>query len=95
MITSIIQIAAGLIAAVGGVAGLAAFAKIGPERKKITAEAYRAGVDSAEVLSKSAISFMAPYEAQIKFLNDQLAAARSEIVSLRTEIAELRAGLIA
>jgi hypothetical protein len=38
---------------------------------------------------------MAPYEAQIKFLNDQLAAARVEITSLRSEVAELRAGLTA
>jgi hypothetical protein len=95
VITTIAQVVGVLVAGVGGVAGSVALFKIGPERRKITAEAYRAGVDSAAVLSKSAIDFMAPYEAQIKFLNDQLAAARVEITSLRSEVAELRAGLTA
>ena len=82
-----------LLAAVGGAAGITALAKVGPERKKITAEAFRAGVDSAQVLSNTAVSLLDPYLEQIRYLRGELADARSEIESLRMEIVHLRAGL--
>lgn len=93
MITAAAQVLGVLIAAVGGVAGLAALAKIGPERRKITAEAFRAGVDSTQVLSSTAVSLLDPYLEQIKFLRSELASARDEITSLRAEIRTLQAGL--
>lgn len=100
MIPEILQIGAILVAGLGGIAGLAAWAKVGPERKKILAEAFRAGVDSTEVLNRAAIALLDPYLEQIKFLRQEnvelrteMADARSEIASLRTEIRSLRAGL--
>lgn len=91
MITStVIQIVGAAVAAVGGVAGLTAFTKIGPERRKITAQAYRAGVDSAQVLASTSVSLLDPYLDQIKFLRAELAAAHDEIISLRTELAKMR-----
>lgn len=93
MITAIAQAVGALLAAIGGIAGITALLKIGPERKKITAEAFRAGVDSTQVLSNTAVSLLDPYTEQIKFLRSELASAREEIVSLRAEIKMLRAGL--
>jgi hypothetical protein len=89
---TIIQVVGAALAVVGGAAGIAAFAKIGPERRKITAEAYRAGVDSAQVLANTSVSLLNPYLDQIKFLRSELADARAEIASMRVEIADLRAG---
>ncbi|MGH3692581.1 MAG: hypothetical protein ACRDRX_01005 [Pseudonocardiaceae bacterium] len=66
---------------------------MGPERRKITAEAFRAGADSAEVLSRSAASLNLPYMDQIRFLSKEAAAARVEIKSLlplRGELADPR-----
>lgn len=90
---TIAQVIGALLALVGGAAGIVAFAKIGPERRKITAEAYRAGVDSAQVLANTSVSLLDPYLDQIKFLRSELADARSEIASMRLEIADLRSGL--
>lgn len=93
MITTIVQFSGYALAAAGGLAGLAALLKIGPERKRITADAFRAGVDSTQVLSSTAVSLLDPYLEQIKFLRSELASARDEIVSLRSEIRTLQAGL--
>lgn len=93
MITVVAQAVGALLAAIGGVAGITALLKIGPERKKITAEAFRAGVDSTQVLSNTAVALLEPYAEQIKFLRSELAGAREEITSLRAEIRTLRAGL--
>lgn len=93
MITTVLQVAAGLIALLGGAAGITAFAKIGPERRKITAEAYRAGVDSAQVLANTSVALLDPYLEQIKFLRDELGGARAELASARSEIGVLRTEL--
>jgi hypothetical protein len=93
VITTIVQFSGYALAAAGGLAGLAALFKIGPERKKITADAFRAGVDSTQVLSNTAVSLLDPYLEQIKFLRTELASAREEITSLRTEIRTLQADL--
>jgi hypothetical protein len=100
MISQIAQIGALLLGAVGGAAGINSWAKIGPERKKILAESFRAGVDSTEVLNRAAIALLDPYREQIKFLRaenvdlrSEIAGARSEIALLREEIASLRAGI--
>lgn len=93
MITLIVQTLGAVLAAIGGIAGITALLKIGPERKKITAEAFRAGVDSTQVLSNTAVSLLDPYLEQITFLRSELASARDEIVSLRAEIRTLQAGL--
>jgi hypothetical protein len=90
MITTVIQVIGAAVAAAGGVAGVTAFLKIGPERRKINAQVYRAGVDSAQVLSNSAVSLLQPSLDQIKFLREELASARSEITSLRIELANMQ-----
>lgn len=86
MITAVAQTIGAFLAAVGGVAGVTALFKIGPERRKITADAFRAGVDSTDVLSKTAVSLLDPAMEQIKYLRAELLAAREEIVSLRTKL---------
>lgn len=93
MIALIAQTIGIVIAAAGGLAGIAALAKIGPERRKITAEAFRVGVDSTQVLNNTAVSLLDPYLEQITFLRHELASAREEIMSLRAEIRTLQAGL--
>jgi hypothetical protein len=100
MISQIGQIGALLLAAVGGVAGISNWIKIGPERKKILAESTRAGVDSTEVLSRAAIALLDPYRQQIEFLRaengdlrSEITGARSEITSLRKQIDGLRTGI--
>jgi hypothetical protein len=91
VLVTLLQALAGLVALVGGAAGLTAFAKVGPERRKITAEAYRAGVDSAQVLATTSVSLLDPYLDQIKFLRSELAGARMEITSLRTQLTTVEA----
>ena len=71
MIFQLAQIAALLLAAVGGAAGITSWAKVGPERKKILAESARAGVDSTEVLNRAAIALLDPYREQIQFLRTE------------------------
>lgn len=100
MIAQILQIGALVLAALGGAAGIRSWVTVGPERKKILAEAFRAGVDSTEVLNRAAIALLDPYLEQIKLLRaenielrTEMADARAEIASLRIEIAGLRAGM--
>ncbi len=57
MIGQVAQIAALLLAAIGGLAGFASLFKIGPERRRITADAFRAGVESEQVLSNTRIDW--------------------------------------
>lgn len=90
MFTTIAQVVGALLAAVGGVAGIAAFTKIGPERRKINAEVFRAGVDSAQVLSSSALTLLKPALDQIEFLRKELAIAQAQVESLEAKISELQ-----
>jgi hypothetical protein len=90
VIWQVFQFAALALAAAGGAAGLTSLLKVGPERRKVNAEAFRAGVDSAQVLSTAAVGLLDPYLDQIKFLSTQLTAAREEIVELRAELAAAR-----
>lgn len=92
--TTAALIAGWMVAALGAGGSVVALLKVGAERKKITAEAYRAGVDSAQVLSNTAMSLLQPALEQVAFLRTELADARAEITSLRAEIAELRHGLV-
>ena len=80
-----ISVIAGLAAALG------VFLKIGPERKKITAEVQQAGVDAAARLSESAVALLQPSMDQVGFLRTELAAARIEGQQMREENAQLRA----
>lgn len=89
MIYQVFQWAGWALAAVGGTAGIVAAAKVGPERAKIRAEAYRAGVDSAQVLSATALSLLQPALDQVAFLRTELAEALTERASLRKSITEL------
>jgi phage shock protein A len=95
-----------LVAATGGLAGFTTWWKGRAEARKFDAEAhtlsFRAGVDSAEILAKSAAGIGATAEAMLKplaeqvtYLSTQLASANAEIGSLRTEIAALRTQLAA
>lgn len=84
------QIAALLLAAVGGAAGITSWAKVGPERKKILAESARAGVDSTEVLSRAAVALLDPYREQIQFLRTENIDLHSQVAALRQEIASSR-----
>lgn len=76
-----------VIAALGGLAAVAALFKVGSERRKITADALRAGADATQVLTSTAMSLLQPSQDQIAFLRSELAAARVEIIALRSEIA--------
>ena len=96
-----------IVAALGGAAGIVAFFQIGPNRRKISAEAFRAGVDSVEALNRTAISLNEPYLQQIKFLtaelantqtrmaeySKQLASAQDQIAMLRQELRTYQMGL--
>lgn len=101
MIGQVLQIIALTLAALGGAAGLTSLFKIGPERRKLQADAWRAGADSVQVLGNATVALLDPYLAQIEYLNKQLTVAREEIVELRAELAAarveigtLRAGLV-
>ena len=90
MIGQVAQIAALLLAAVGGLAGIASLFKIGPERRKITAEAWRAGVESERVLNSTRVDWQDALMKQIGFLGEQLDDAQAEIKELRVELAAAR-----
>lgn len=76
-----------VIAALGGLAAVAALLKVGPERRKIAADARRAGADATQVLASTAMSLLKPSQDQIDFLRSELAAAQDEITALRSELA--------
>lgn len=83
-----------LVALAGAVSTLGALRKVGAEREKIAAEAKRAGVDSAKVLTDTAMDLLAE---QTKYLRAELAAAREEITQLpsRAQVARLQTDLAA
>jgi hypothetical protein len=81
-----------VFAALGGLASVATLFQVGSERRKIVADARRAGVDSTQVLASIVVSLLQPSRDQIAFLRSELAAARDENTALRSEIAGLRAG---
>lgn len=93
MIVETLQAGALALAAVGGAAGIRSWLMVGPERKKILAEAFRAGVDSTEVLNRAAIALLDPYLEQIKYLRAEIDDLRGELADARAEIGTLRAGL--
>lgn len=64
--------------------------KIGPERRKMTADAFCAGVDSEKVLSGIQIDWQQALMRQIEFLGEQLDDAQAEIKELRAELAAAR-----
>jgi hypothetical protein len=90
------------VAALGGSAGIAQLVRAPGERKRHRAELIRLGIDSAAVISDTAIE-------QVKFLREEIAhhrreaaerdteykrlldAARAEIASLRAEVIRLTA----
>ncbi len=80
-----------LITALGGGAFITAMFKIGPERRKMTADAFRAGVDSATHLSKSTLEVVTPALEQVTFLRAELATTRDENQQMRVENQQLRA----
>jgi chromosome segregation ATPase len=79
-----------ILAAAGGLAGFGALFRIGPMRRKISAEAEKSGADAAKVLSDTAIDFMKesldPTRAQIAFLKTELQAANDELRKLREQV---------
>lgn len=90
----VFQYAAYAVALLGGAAGITSFAKVGPERRKILAEAFRAGVDSTEVLNRAAIALLDPYLDQIKHLRTEIDDLRLELADARAEIVSLRARIV-
>jgi peptidoglycan hydrolase CwlO-like protein len=72
------------------VAGIVALFKIGPERRKMTAEAFRAGVDSEHILSNTRIGQQDALMKRIDFLSAQLDDTQAENTSLREEMRALR-----
>lgn len=86
-----------VLAGAGGLAGFGALFRIGPVRRKITAEAEKSGADAAKVLSDTAIDFMKesldPTRAQIQFLRTELEAANAELQKLRKQVMEFDAEL--
>jgi uncharacterized coiled-coil DUF342 family protein len=86
-----VSLVIGWIVAASGVLGtIAGLAKIGVERRKLKADVERVGVDSAKILSETAMSLLQPSIDQINYLRTELVAARSESKAAREESEELR-----
>lgn len=79
-----------LIALIGGIAGLAALLRVGPERRKITSEADKSGADAVKALSAAAVALLDPTREQVAFLQADLLAAHDELKALRPELQALR-----
>ena len=94
MTSAVFQALSALVAAAGGLSGLMAILRIGPIRRSINAQAFRAGVESEQVLSKTRIDSQNALMHEIEFLSKRLKEYQSEIAALRAEIQELRAGLV-
>jgi hypothetical protein len=80
-----------VFATLGGLASVATLFQVGSERRKIVADARRAGVADTQVLTSIAVSLLQPSQNQIVFLRRELAAAQGTNTTLRSEIARLRA----
>lgn len=83
-------IAGYVIGAIGALASLVAFFKVGAERKEIAARAEKIGVDSTQVLTSTALALLQPSLEQIAFLRGELSTLRIELIAARNEIAQLR-----
>lgn len=92
---SVSLVAGWIVAGLGGLASAVALFKIGPERRKITADVQRAGVDATKVLSDTAVLLLQPSLDQITFLRAELATARTENAQVRTQNAEVLAQNVA
>lgn len=79
-----------IVAGAGALTSIGALLKVGVERRKLAADVERAGVDSAKVLSETAVSLLQPSLDQITFLRNELVAARAESQAARNESEELR-----
>lgn len=79
-----------IFGAIGTLASLVAFFKVGAERKEIRAKAEKIGVDSTQVLTSTALALLQPSLDQITFLRGELALVRNELAAARSEIVQLR-----
>lgn len=73
-------------AGVSVLGGLMTLLTLGAQRRKLTAEGAKTKADYVKVLSETAISLLAPMEAQAAVLKSQLKAANSEIADLRSSL---------
>lgn len=86
-----VAVLAGWATAVAGIgAWLLALYKVGPERKKLIADANRSGIDATKVITETAMSLLQPSLDQVAFLRTELAVSRQENRELREEVTLLR-----
>lgn len=85
-----------LVAALGGIAGLASLLTIRVTRRKLASEGSKNEADAAKVLSDTAVSLLAParqqvtdLQGQVEHLADQLDGAQREVRKLRLDVRAL------
>jgi hypothetical protein len=79
-----------LVALLGTLGGMVALFKVGPDRRKLTAEAAKTGAEASKILTDAAVSMFGPAREQVGFLGAELAESRRENQQLRAEMGELR-----
>lgn len=90
MISNIAMIVSVLFGAGGFAAGLVAVLKVNPERRKIFAEAWRAGAETEQVRVNSDVIRQDALIKQIDYLSALLERSQQDILLSRTENTSLR-----
>jgi predicted nucleic acid-binding Zn-ribbon protein len=88
-----VDAAAQTVAACGGVGGFVAAFLYRYQRRKLNVDTERARVDSAQVLSESALALLEPYRRQIVDLEHDLDKARSQVRDLTGHLESAQAEL--
>lgn len=81
-----VQIAVAFSAAVGGIGGIVALAKVLPESRKLDAEAAKSGADAASILSSAAVALLEPAQAEVARLTAKVKVLEDRVDALTSRL---------
>lgn len=79
-----------LIVGLGGAASLVGLIKVRADKRKILAEAAKAGADASAIVAQTAVSLLGPYTEQVRMLQGRLDSANSQVDELSARLREAR-----
>ena len=90
IVSQIISWAVGLT---GSAAAIIAFFRIGPERRKLAVDAYKAGIEASEIIAKASSNLLEPYMLEVTELHKERIEWKKEVTSLNEQNSVLQSEL--